>query len=529
MQDDGLRVARIISVAAATAIALSCGTNYAYSAWAPQFAERLHLTATQSNIIGNAGNLGMYATGIPIGLVVDGRGPRLAVLIGSICLAAGYFPLYIAYDRGPGQTNFVLLCLASLFTGIGSCSAFSGAIKVCATNWPHHRGTATAIPLSAFGLSAFAYTTIKQLAFPGDAGHLLLFLSIGTFTTVFAGMLFLRLLPPGTSYTSVPSDERAATARRDSNLLSRTDSRQSKHFKDTASEEGESDSAKVLDSVRHVTATDLESAATSETSSLLSGPGDIDHGGKDTTDRESSSRSSGVTGFALLRNHTFWKLFFMLSVLCGVGLCSINNIGNDVKTLWHHWDPKASHDFILDQQLMHVGVLSVCSFLGRLASGIGSDIMVKSYHSSRFWSLVASACVFTVAQIMALNIENPNWLYLLSSFTGLGYGALFGVYPALVADAFGAATLGISWGAITMAPVVSGNIFNLIYGANLDAHSDHPEGSERVCLDGKACYAEAYVVTLIASTVGIGWSLWCVRLDRIERSAKRKELEGHQG
>lgn len=178
---------------------------------------------------------------------------------------------------------------------------------------------------------------------------------------------------------------------------------------------------------------------------------------------------------------------------------------------------------------MHVGILSVCSFMGRLASGIGSDVLVKSYHSSRFWSLVASACIFTVAQTCALKIDNPNYLFLLSGFTGLGYGALFGVYPALVTDAFGAAKLGMSWGAITMAPVVSGNIFNLIYGANLDAHSDHPEGSERVCIDGRTCYSEAYVVTLIASIIGIAWSLWCVRQDRRERMAKRKGLEAHQG
>jgi hypothetical protein len=30
---------------------LACGTNYAYSAWAPQFAEKLQLSATQSNLI----------------------------------------------------------------------------------------------------------------------------------------------------------------------------------------------------------------------------------------------------------------------------------------------------------------------------------------------------------------------------------------------------------------------------------------------------------------------------------------------
>ena len=64
-----LQVARYVSLAAATVIALACGTNvsvvntrfsiagaddilqYAYSAWGPQFAEDMNLSSTQSNMI----------------------------------------------------------------------------------------------------------------------------------------------------------------------------------------------------------------------------------------------------------------------------------------------------------------------------------------------------------------------------------------------------------------------------------------------------------------------------------------------
>jgi len=94
---------------------------------------------------------------------------------------------------------------------------------------------------------------------------------------------------------------------------------------------------------------------------------------------------------------------------------------------------------------MHVAILSAFSFLGRLTSGIGSDFVVRRFDSSRFWMLVASSIIFTLAQIAALRIENPNKLFWLSGLTGFGYGALFGVYPALVADAFGASGLGINW------------------------------------------------------------------------------------
>lgn len=169
------------------------------------------------------------------------------------------------------------------------------------------------------------------------------------------------------------------------------------------------------------------------------------------------------------------------------------------------------------------------SFAGRLISGIGSDIIVNKLKSSRFWSLVASSIIFSLAQIVALRIENPNLLFWLSGLTGLGYGALFGVFPALVADAFGASGMGINWGAMTMAPVLSGNIFNLAYGKILDSHSSTDSNGESLCWDGKSCYSSAYIVTLVASAVGVVWSLWLVRSEWLEKRAERMWLEDHEG
>jgi len=216
------RTLRIISVVAATCIALSSGTNYAYSAWAPQFAERLHLSATQQNLIGNFGNIGMYAMGIPGGILIDSRGPRWGVLAGCIALACGYFPLRSAYVAGAGSMSVTALCFFGLLTGMGSCTAFSAALKVCATNWPRHRGTATAFPLSAFGLSAFFYTMVSAFAFPDDTAGYLLLLACGTTLMVFVGMFFLQLVRPSSVYEELPGDERPGLPRRDSNRLRRT-------------------------------------------------------------------------------------------------------------------------------------------------------------------------------------------------------------------------------------------------------------------------------------------------------------------
>ncbi|KAK3691873.1 hypothetical protein LTR37_018366 [Vermiconidia calcicola] len=508
------RKTRYLSVVAGTAIALSCGTNYAFSAWEPEFAERLQLTATQANLIGNFGNIGMYAMGIPGGILIDSKGPRWGVFVGVIGLAVGYFPLHMAYDKGAGSMSVPMLCFFSLMTGIASCTAFSAALKVCAMNWPKHRGTATGLPLSAFGLSAFFWTTLSSFVFPDDTSSYLLLLALGASGLVFLGMLFLRTVPPGSAYEALASDERPGLVRKDSNRM-------------------QSASAHSRHSSKASTGSELGNAE--ERSSLVSSdgsaPGDIE----DAKAHAVHHRGPDITGWILLKTPDFWKLFVMLGLLCGVGLMTINNIGNNARALWHHYDDTASHEFIQQRQLMHVGILSIMSCCGRLGSGIGSDWLVH-HNASRFWTLVASSCIFTVAQIVAMTLEDPNALFWLSGLTGLGYGALFGVFPALVADAFGTSGMAINWGAMTLAPVLSGNIFNLAYGSILDKHSvfkedGHHGGGELVCDEGKGCYASAYWITLLSSVVGIFFSLWCIRSERAQKIRDRAVAESreHEG
>jgi hypothetical protein len=36
----------------------------------------------------------MYASGIPLGLLIDARGPRLTTILGAITLGVGYYPIY---------------------------------------------------------------------------------------------------------------------------------------------------------------------------------------------------------------------------------------------------------------------------------------------------------------------------------------------------------------------------------------------------------------------------------------------------
>lgn len=457
----------------------------------------------------------MYAVGIPGGMLIDSKGPRWGVFVGVIGLSVGYFGLHSAYDQGAGGMGTLAMCFFSLMTGVASGTAFSAALKVCATNWPNHRGTATAFPLSAFGLSAFFWTTLSAFLFPNNTSNYLLLLALGATSLVFIGMIFLKMVPPTLPYEAVPSDDqRPAPSRSDSNRMRRM-SQHSRHSSKSNDVVGELGNAEERSSL---------------VSSESNAPGDIEN----IKDHPNHTHKNDITGWILLRTPAFWRLWIMLGLLCGVGLMTINNIGNDARALWYHYDDSVDHAFIQARQLIHVGLLSLMSFCGRLTSGIGSDFLIH-HNASRFWTLVASACVFTMAQLVALNLENPHYLFWLSGLTGLAYGALFGVFPALVADAFGTSGMAINWGAMTLAPVLSGNVFNLWYGVILDRHSifkgDGKGGGERQCDEGRACYASAYVITLFASVIGICWSLWCIRSDRVQemREGKENHSREHEG
>jgi hypothetical protein len=101
-------------------------------------------------------------------------------------------------------------------------------IPVATLNWPTHRGTATAFPLAAFGLSAFFYTLIAGIAFPGNTSGLLTMLSLATSLLVFVSIPFLIVVDhkSGTTYSALPTTERT---RRNSNVLHRTNSNRSKY------------------------------------------------------------------------------------------------------------------------------------------------------------------------------------------------------------------------------------------------------------------------------------------------------------
>ena len=271
----------------------------------------------------------MYSLGVPVGIFIDSRGPRPAVLGGSVLLAVGYFPLHQAYDSASGPVP--LLCFFSFLSGLGGCTAFAAAVKISALNWPRHRGTATAFPLAAFGLSAFFFSLLGSVFVPGDPSGFLMLLAAGTCGMTFVGFFFVKVYTHS-NYQPLPAQndgeetdgERPARLRRTSSKESKTRGEPGLGHDDyepgtsgTASSAARGSTATVLDIAA------IDTHAVDETSFLLSdASGPEDHVGKNNIDLDRSHRVD-IRGFRLLRSLDFWQLFVIMSMLAGIGLMTI--------------------------------------------------------------------------------------------------------------------------------------------------------------------------------------------------------------
>lgn len=396
-----------------------------------------------------------------------------------------------------------ILCLFSFFTGCGSCSAFTASIKAAALNYPESRGTATAFPLAAFGLSALFFAGIS-LTLPHDTYSFLILLATGTVALPILSFPFLNINHTTNQYAAVPSGTptrpRRKSAADESSALNSPTSGISRRSSPQLYAENNSD--------------DPESPFLSnEEEAGLTRDGPPEQLLRDTE----NDYQLDIRGWSLVYLSRFWLIFSLLGLLTGIGLMTINNIGNVTLALWLSEPSPPSHAFITRTQSMHVSILSFFSFTGRLIAGIGSDFLLKhlgTRKGSRFWMLVCSSTLFIVAQYISITLSNPHLLALISSVTGLGYGMLFGVYPSIVAHNFGVAGLSQNWGTMTLAPVISGNIFNILYGRIYDSHSVvDKETGDRECTLGRDCYESAYMVTLAAAVAALGLSLWAVWRD----------------
>ena len=205
---------------------------------------------------------------------------------------------------------------------------------LAALNYPLSRGTATAFPLAAFGLSAFLFSTIGAFGLKDDTSKLLLLLASGTILLPVVSFPFLSVYPPPLYDRLSARDPHDHSG---SQPLHRTPSAESRkrHFSDpigaqsTTSIPFLNDSEEDLKGQLEDDKPHLSSRESYEGSTLISKPsasGSANHSPQksiDLPDTDHEVAHLDIRGFALLPHPEFWQLFLMLGLMTGIGLMTI--------------------------------------------------------------------------------------------------------------------------------------------------------------------------------------------------------------
>ncbi|KIO06756.1 hypothetical protein M404DRAFT_440131 [Pisolithus tinctorius Marx 270] len=531
---------RIITLLGSILVALGSGTNYIFSAYAPQLGARLHITHTQLNVVGLAGNAGVYASGPIWGRIVDSKGPRIPLIGAFMCFLVGYTGMKSMYDAGTGSgtsisaAHFALLVVCGLLTGFGANAGLAAAVNTTAKSFPESaRATTTALVVSGFGLSAFFFSTMAHVFFPGDTSAFLLLLALATSMSAVVGLFIVRPVPP----PPIPPGPRDG-------------------------ENGDYEQIPSGEVVPFIADPNIDAVGVAEEGSRAPLLGARPEGGSSSTPRLGRSRSCSrsdtlpdIHGKMLWRTVDFYLVSFIMALLSGTGIMYINNVGSIslalfAKSALNYDEVEASK-----WQAAQVSTLSIGNFIGRILSGnrhlifhsssvrelmhlpgLITDFIRNHLHLPRAYSLCIVSSLFIMSQALAIGISSVSTLWIATATLGVAYGGLFGALPAIIIDWFGLAHLSENWGYVTLAPLVGGNIFSIMFGRNLDAHTPR-EGntthnvtrvigeaisSERQCMAGRECYVSSLRVTLVACMVALGLSTWAAARDeRRQRAAKK--------
>ncbi|KAG9017659.1 hypothetical protein FRB90_000355 [Tulasnella sp. 427] len=577
---------RTITLVASIGVALSAGTNYVYSAYAPQLGQRLGLNHAQLNLIGFGGNAGNYLAGPFWGRAVDKHGPRPLLLSAFACLCIGYSAVRLFFDGTVSlptdpATTFSPAVLALMFwefvTGVGGNAGIAASLNGTAKSFPDHsRATVTGLVISGFGLSAFLFSSIAHIFFPGNTSDFLLLLALGTSIPPLIGMFFIRIVPhaqhPGHTEPITAGGVPAAAEAFSPVVGPEAYDRLDDHEED--SPEDRSSSVQFRPgSVRAPSSPNMRKPLLSRISfsrpqsetrrHSITSPHPLNEGASDGEEdaefeelRESTASllpksptkhkavmitHPDVHGWELLKANDFWLIFCLLSLLSGTGLMYINNVGSITQALFISdrgtWEEHAGSKI----QAQQVSLTSLGNCMGRALIGVSADFVHSRTGAPRVYLVTMISVIFLFSQLIARGVDHVDELWKASLAVGLAYGGTFGLLPVITIEWFGLNHFSQNWGFVSIAPVIAGNIFSLAFGKNYDAHAAHQDPlpsttssptlsargglpTELLCYEGKECYVDSLSMTIVACLMAIVLSAYAGWMERQRQHEQRVEV-----
>lgn len=483
--------ARIRSLIASVIVAVASGTLYVYSVFAPQLVKNSHLPVAVLSKLSLAITLGGAVGGFPAGIMIDKLGPGISDFLGGLFTFTAYTLLHGFYAKQ--SQNVALLMFALMCLGFGSILSFYSTVKCATANFPHHRGTAGALPVSAYALASLLYSTIAVTFFKNDTEGLLRFFSIFCPILCLSGSFFLKIYKKEKKQTQLigNNQESAIDERPIMKTVGSTTSLMEAFHERRRSLRGSLSfwgigvrspraSISSIDQQRPLVAQQLRRA---DSSVIYSAVEDVP-----VFVREGHPIWNHFIVEAICQR-LFLKYYFILASLQGVGQMYIYSVGFIVVAQVNSTPGiKLS---VGEAQALQVSTIAIASFLGRLTSGPISDIVSRKLQAQRIWCIFFAAMLMAFGQFLTSILDRVEHITICSFITGFAFGFVFGTFPAVVADRFGTEGFSTIWGLMTTGGIITVSLLTKLFGHYLGLHTD----DDGVCKVGVECYSDTFVFT----------------------------------
>ncbi|XP_042496947.1 protein NUCLEAR FUSION DEFECTIVE 4-like isoform X2 [Macadamia integrifolia] len=182
--------------------------------------------------------------------------------------------------------------------------------------------------------------------------------------------------------------------------------------------------------------------------------------------RKGPHRGEDFTLMQALIKADFWLIFFSLLLGSGSGLTVIDNLGQMSQSLGY------------DNTHVFVSMISIWNFLGRVAGGYFSEIVVRDYAYPRPVAMAIAQGGMAVGHFF-FAMGWPGAMHVGTLLIGLGYGAHWAIVPATASELFGVKKFAALYNFLTLANpagslVFSGLIASSIYDYEAEKQAQQP-------------------------------------------------------
>ncbi|KAL2193537.1 major facilitator superfamily domain-containing protein [Corynascus similis CBS 632.67] len=541
------RARQTTSFLSALLSALCAGSITIFSLYGAVLQQRLRYSQFEVNGLASAASIAMYAPVPLLGYLCDRAGPAPLSLLAALTFGGGYAGAAAAYARAEGVVKnggggsdsaaaarhwYVLMVLAFVSIGVGTCAMYMSAVATCAKNFGRgkHRGLAVAVPIAAFGLSGMWLSQVGSRLFANrdipsgaesevDVVRFFVFLAVLLVAVGVGGAFGLKIV-----------DE-----------------------EDLIEEAVE----------------ELERSGILDGSAIFT-PGRTENGGygaieradpfdeledvKGPEEEEARLKKQWVLNAEtrrFLTDHTMWCFALGFFLMIGPGEAFINNMGTVIKTLY---PPTLHYEGRPTSAATHVSIVGITSTAIRLLTGSLTDLLAPSpkarhvqiasttttnndrlspaagrFAVSRVTFLLFFAALLSLglAGLASGFVQNHgDRFWIVSGLVGAGYGAVFSLTPIIITVIWGVENFATNWGIVAMFPALGATLWGVVYSAVYQAAAgrrlqpvsslssppaDSPgndgDTDDNLCY-GQECYAPAFWAMAASVWVACALVLW---------------------